>query len=101
MGGVAGAVSQVERGSSGELRYKTIGDTARGICGCGLIDLCARLLEDETIRRKHLDGEFTLDGVTTVTKSSEIDEGETAVTMTQKDIREGSSACEKCDSCGN
>ena len=89
MGGVVGAVSQVERGSSGELRYKTIGDTAaRGICGCGLIDLCARLLEDETIDESgYLDGEFTLSGIH-VTKSGEIDEGETAVTITQKDIRE-------------
>lgn len=89
MDGVAGAVSQVERGSSGELRYKTIGDTAaRGICGCGLIDLCARLLEDETIDESgYLDDEFTLSGIH-VTKSGEIDEGETAVTITQKDIRE-------------
>ncbi|MGN1444965.1 MAG: ASKHA domain-containing protein, partial [Eubacteriales bacterium] len=44
MGGVAGAVSRVTPGAlPGTLIYQTVGDVpACGICGCGLIDLCAR-----------------------------------------------------------
>ncbi|MDD5404857.1 MAG: ASKHA domain-containing protein [Sulfuricella sp.] len=42
----AGAVFRVEAQADGELNYRILGDDrARGVCGSGLVDLIARLLE--------------------------------------------------------
>ena len=50
MGGIAGAVDRVERDEKGGLTISTIGGApAKGLCGCGLVDLIALLLEDGTI----------------------------------------------------
>ena len=49
LGGVDGAIDRVYR-QNGRLGYTVIGgETAKGICGCGLIDLVARLLEEGAI----------------------------------------------------
>ncbi len=49
MGGVDGAIDRVYR-ENGALRVTTIGNAAPvGICGCGLVDLVARLLEEGAI----------------------------------------------------
>lgn len=91
MGGVAGAVSRVTPGALPDtLVYQTVGDApARGICGCGLIDLCARLLDltvmDET---GYLDDDpYVLSGAHR-TSAGLASAGDTPVELTQKDIRE-------------
>lgn len=46
MGGVSGAIDRVWR-EGGELRFTTVENApARGICGCGVIDLIALLLDE-------------------------------------------------------
>ncbi len=91
MGGVSGAVSRVSPGVlPGTLVYQTVNDApARGLCGCGLIDFCARLLDlcllDET-------GCLDDDPAPLVgahrTSAGLSPEAETPVALTQKDIRE-------------
>ncbi len=50
IGGIRGAVCAFSRTESGEIRMKTIGDAPPiGICGSGLIDLIAYLLDAEII----------------------------------------------------
>jgi uncharacterized 2Fe-2S/4Fe-4S cluster protein (DUF4445 family) len=54
-GGVPGAIDSFRAGGKGELRYTTLGgEPPCGICGCGIVDLLAFLLEkgivDETGR---------------------------------------------------
>lgn len=89
LGGVAGAVSRV-RMEKNTLVYQTIGDApARGICGCGLIDLCACLLSrtivDET---GYLENDpYVLTG-SHQTAHGSFPENATSVCLTQKDIRE-------------
>jgi uncharacterized 2Fe-2S/4Fe-4S cluster protein (DUF4445 family) len=49
LGSVQGAVNKVERGGEG-IRFTTIGGVPpRGICGCGLIDAVALMLNEEII----------------------------------------------------
>lgn len=89
MGGVSGAVSMVK--SEGDtVKYRTIGDApAIGVCGCGLIDMMAYLLEAEIIDDVgYLDEDpYTLSGVQK-TEDGLLPEGETAVSLNQKDVRE-------------
>ncbi len=76
MRGSPGAIDHVWV-ENGELRHHTIGDAeARGICGSGLLDLVACLLELEILDESGwLEGkQYTVPG--------------TAVTLTQRDIRE-------------
>lgn len=91
MGGVAGAISRVTPGAlPGTLIYQTVGDApACGICGCGLIDLCARLLDLEVIDETgYLDDDpYILSGAHR-TSAGLTSEGVTPVRLTQKDIRE-------------
>lgn len=88
MGGVSGAVSRVGI-ENGRLVYETIGDaSARGICGCGLMDLCAYLLDMERIDETgYLDEDpYTLSGIhKTAAGYSAV--GPTSVSLTQKDVR--------------
>ena len=76
MRGSPGAIDHVWI-ENGQLHHHTIGDlTTRGICGSGLLDLVACLLELEILDESgYLEGkQYTIPG--------------TAVTLTQKDIRE-------------
>lgn len=91
LGGVSGAVSRVSPGAlPGTLVYQTVNDApARGLCGCGLIDFCARLLDlcllDET---GCLDDDPTPLVGAHRTSAGLSPEAETPVALTQKDIRE-------------
>lgn len=91
MGGVAGAVSRVTPGAlPGTLIYQTVGDApACGICSCGLIDLCARLLDLEVMDETgYLDDDpYILSGAHR-TSAGLAPEGISPVRLTQKDIRE-------------
>jgi len=90
MGGVAGAVSQVKQVAAELLQYRTIGDApAVGVCGCGLIDLMAYLLESEQMDDTgYLEEEpFVLTGMHK-TEAGLSAVKETAVSLTQKDVRE-------------
>ncbi|MDD6203724.1 MAG: ASKHA domain-containing protein [Firmicutes bacterium] len=91
MGGVAGAVSRVTSGVLPDtLVYRTIGDApAGGICGCGLIDLCACLLELEVMDETGCldDDPYILSGAHS-TPAGLAPAGKTPVKLTQKDIRE-------------
>lgn len=76
MRGCPGAIDHV-RIEDGRLHHHTIGETgAQGICGSGLLDLVACLLDLEILDESGYlkDGQYTLAG--------------TAVTLTQKDVRE-------------
>ena len=89
MGGVSGAVSRVGL-EGGRLFYETIGDTpARGICGCGLVDLCAYLRNVEMVDETGcLDEDpYTLSGIHK-TAGGYGATGPTSVSLTQKDVRE-------------
>ena len=89
MGGVSGAVSRVGL-ESGRLYYETIGDApARGICGCGLIDLCAYLPDAAVLDETGcLDEDpYTLSGIHKTADGSGA-AGPTSVSLTQKDLRE-------------
>lgn len=79
MGGVKGAVCRVES-VGGQLICKTVGDAPpAGICGSGLIDLAANLLERSVIDEDgFMDEDFVL---------SETD-GQPSVYLTPKDVRE-------------
>ncbi|MGM9680063.1 MAG: ASKHA domain-containing protein [Eubacteriales bacterium] len=79
MGGVRGAVCRVES-VGGQLTFKTVGDAAPvGICGSGLIDLTAHLLERSVIDEDgYMDEDFVL-----------AKEGDRpSVYLTPKDVRE-------------
>ena len=72
------------------LTYRTIGDApAIGVCGCGLIALMAYLLETELMDDTGFleDDPFVMAGVQE-TKEGLLPESETAVSLTQKDVRE-------------
>lgn len=95
MGGVTGAISSVRR-LGDEISCGVIGDTAaRGLCGSGLVDAVAMLLDagalDETGRLDPDEGpdgwasRFTCEGRNTIFK---LMDGDPAVTLSQKDIRE-------------
>ncbi len=89
IGGVEGAVSRVIK-ENGNLVYRTIGDKEpSGICGCGLIDLCACLLDDESIDETGYleDDPYVLAGMHRSDKGTD-ENAETRVYLTQKDIRE-------------
>lgn len=79
MPGVEGAVSEVAY-ENDEFKVKTINDgEAKGICGSGIIDAIARMVENEILDETGLlDDDYFDDGV-------ELAEG---VVLTQKDIRE-------------
>ncbi len=52
MGGVSGAIKEVRIEEDRNVRYKTVGDAARppiGVCGSGLIDTLAELLDKQII----------------------------------------------------
>lgn len=89
IGGVDGAVSRVAD-ENGKLVYRTIGDKpAKGICGCGVIDLCSVLLNNESIDETGYleDDPYVLKGMhrtETITNA----EKTTDVYLNQKDIRE-------------
>lgn len=89
MGGVSGAVSAVYA-AAGNFHYRTVGDAdAVGICGCGLTDLIACLLDagiiDET---GYIESDFVLNGVHEDKNGKILCEGETKVRLTPRDIRE-------------
>lgn len=89
MGGVSGAVSRVGL-EGGRLFYETIGDApARGICGCGLVDLCAYLRNVEMVDETGcLDEDpYMLSGIHK-TAGGYGATGPTSVSLTQKDVRE-------------
>ncbi|MGM9637889.1 MAG: ASKHA domain-containing protein, partial [Eubacteriales bacterium] len=79
MGGVRGAICRVDA-AGGHLSCKTVGDAPpAGICGSGLIDLAAHLLELSVIDEEgFMDRDFTL---------AEKD-GQPTVYLTPKDVRE-------------
>lgn len=95
MGGVTGAISSVKR-QGDSICCGVIGqERARGLCGSGLVDAVAMLLEagalDETGRLDPDEGpeawacRFSCEGRNTLFR---LTEGEPAVTLSQKDIRE-------------
>ena len=89
IGGIKGAVSKVWT-ENGKFYYETVGDApAVGLCGSGLIDLTACLLNegylDETGALE--DDPFVLEGIHRVNGRDLPDEGP-VLSLTQKDIRE-------------
>jgi len=76
MRGAAGAVDHVTV-RDGQLRYHTIGDgPAKGLCGSGLLDLVAALLDEGVIKSSGKMSPRTWNLA------------DTAVSLTQKDVRE-------------
>ena len=88
MGGVAGAVSSVFE-VDGAYTYTTVDDApAIGICGAGLCDLAAILLDRGVIDDSgYLEDDFCLVGVHQ-TKSGAMPRGATSVMLTASDVRE-------------
>lgn len=91
MGGIAGAVSKVlPYKADCPLTFRTIGDApAQGICGCGLIDLTAYLLDAELLDETgYLEEDpFYLSGAQQIDAQT-LPVHQTPVSLTQKDIRE-------------
>jgi uncharacterized 2Fe-2S/4Fe-4S cluster protein (DUF4445 family) len=98
MGGVAGAISKVEN-RDGQVYYETIGDqSAVGLCGSGIVDAVALLLEaeivDETGRMDpdnapdDWQDRFTYEGRNCIFALTKPDARTNAVSISQKDIRE-------------
>lgn len=95
MGGVAGAVNSVTLSQEGAFLCTTIGDAPpAGLCGSGLVDLIAALLNrgdlDET---GYLDDDVTLGTLAfpafhVRADGSHTNEPLSAITLTQKDVRE-------------
>lgn len=75
MPAAAGAIRAVRR-EGGKICYQTVQDAPPvGICGSGILDALAVLLEDETLEDTgYLDEDYTVDG--------------TEVTITQRDVRQ-------------
>lgn len=75
MGGISGAISRVQL-VNGMIMFSTVdGGKPIGICGCGLIDLIACLLDLEIIDETgYIESAFTIEN--------------TPVSLTQKDVRE-------------
>lgn len=75
MPAAAGAIRAVRRAGN-QIVYQTVQDApAAGICGSGILDALAMLLEDETLEDTgYLDEDYTVDG--------------TDVTITQLDVRQ-------------
>ncbi len=75
MPAAAGAIRAVRR-EGGKICYQTVQDAPPvGICGSGILDALAVLLEDETLEDTgYLDEDYTVDG--------------TDVTITQRDVRQ-------------
>ena len=88
MGGVSGAVSSVYE-EDGTLVYKTVKDAAaKGICGAGLVDLAAYLLEKGVLEEDgYLEDDVILEG-RHLTEKGLLPEAKTAVSLTGGDIRE-------------
>ena len=89
IGGVDGAVSRVAE-ENGKLVYRTIGDEpAKGICGCGVIDFCSVLLNNESIDETGYleDDPYVLTGMHKTANTTST-EKTTDVYLSQKDIRE-------------
>lgn len=90
VGGVGGAVSKVYV-ADGKLIFRTIGDKKPiGVCGCGLVELIAALLDlgviDET---GYLEGdEYKIAGIHEDPDGRIISEGDTGLTLTRRDVRE-------------
>lgn len=82
MPGIGGAVAHVKY-EDGSFVAETIGGLpARGICGSGIIDAIAEMVENEILDETGLlDDDYFDDGVL-------LAKGETEVVLTQKDIRE-------------
>ncbi|MBQ7365303.1 MAG: DUF4445 domain-containing protein [Clostridia bacterium] len=87
MGGVAGAVASVID-ENGVIVYTTVKDgKARGICGAGLVDWLACLLDDGTLEYDgYLESDVCLIGCHK-TKNGTLLPAETAVTLTASDVR--------------
>jgi uncharacterized 2Fe-2S/4Fe-4S cluster protein (DUF4445 family) len=78
MRAATGAIAEVEQGPEGKLLCKTLGDVRpRGICGSGLVDAAAVLLDQERILPG---GRFSARGESIMIADP--------VTLTQTDIRE-------------
>ncbi|MBR7077189.1 MAG: DUF4445 domain-containing protein [Clostridia bacterium] len=89
-GGVPGAVSRVSK-TGGKFVFSTVGDEKpKGICGSGLVDVAAILVEDGTIDETgRVEEDFELRGEWIASDGSVISEdAETGVVLTQKDVRE-------------
>jgi len=88
MGGVSGAVSSVFE-KDGSLIYKTVKNAeAKGICGAGLVDLTAHLLEKGILEEDgYLEEDIVLTG-RHLTSGGLSPEQKTAVLLTGGDIRE-------------
>lgn len=86
MGGVGGAVSRVYQ-KDGVYCYKTVGDLpARGICGAGLCDLAALLLDDGVIEKNgYLASPYRLCG-SRQTEKGTLPSAPSAVVITPDDI---------------
>ncbi len=87
LGGVSGAVSELfER--EGRLTFRTVGDApAVGICGAGLIDLTAYLLDQGILDDTgYLEEDFVIEGFHNTKIGMTYQK--TAVTLTPEDVRE-------------
>lgn len=88
VGGVSGGVSRIKETGNG-LVFSTVNDEKPvGLCGSGLIDLVACLLEKEIIDETgYMEEDFVLCG-SHKTKSGVSLSGTTPISLTQKDVRE-------------
>lgn len=93
IGGVAGAVSAVKKGRTpgAPVFFRTVGNApAVGLCGSGLLDLCALLLEEGLLDETgYLEkGDYTLVGVHEKEDVRRFAQEKTPITLTGADIRE-------------
>ncbi len=88
MGGVIGAVSRVFV-RRGLFFYETVGDApARGLCGSGLVDLCACLLEEGLLTESgYLEEDFELRGVHH-RADGDFPDASPVLVLTRQDVRE-------------
>ena len=89
IGGVSGAVCRVDS-RNGRFTYETVDDApARGLCGSGLIDLVACLLDEALLDETGAltKAPFVLKGVHK-TKHGDVPDQAPVLTLTQGDIRE-------------
>ena len=90
VGGINGAVCRVTK-ENGRIKYRTIGDKpVCGVCGSGLIDIIALMLDDEVIDETgYLEEAYRLNGEHITADGKPIDgEVESEIVITQKDVRE-------------
>ncbi len=88
----AGAIERVSMDEAGELHYETIGGgEARGLCGSGLLDLVAVLLDAGVLDptgRLRAEGPHPLAARISDTQGTRVFEIAPGVLLTQKDVRQ-------------